>query len=361
MRTMSSATLRLVLLVSCAHALVHVYEHSLACVEPLVAVDPDFDVDPARPTEVTGQLGSALRLPYGLCALLAGWMADRFGAKRLLIVYLIGCSSAALLACWAAHLATMYLAMFLLGLFASIYHPAGVGLITHHTTPENRPMALGYHGVFGSAGIAAGPFLAGLVLLTGAGWRQYYLVLVFPGLVLGGLLLLRLSHADGRFTGNDPKGPVGGDEDGISWTSYFTLLAMASLAGFVYAGILNFMPRYLTGAGMDIDAALHGLLGPIGLSTGDAHPASAGNFLTSGVLLLGILGQYTAGRIAKPTTLEPLMACALFAAAPCVFWMGFAQGPTRLVAAGLFSPLFLCSYSLMHFCLVHLCIFFKKS
>ncbi|OHB68975.1 MAG: hypothetical protein A2V70_20730 [Planctomycetes bacterium RBG_13_63_9] len=327
---MSSATLRLVLLVSCCHALVHVYEHSLASVEQLVVGDPSFGVADDRQEEVSGELGNWLRLPFGLCAFLGGWLADRFGAKRLLLVYLFGCSAAAMLAWWSPDLLLMTVAMFLLGMFASIYHPAGVGLITHHTNPENRPMALGYHGIFGSAGIAAGPFLAGVILNTGATWRQYYLVLAIPGAVLAVLLMHRLSHAEKR-SGASRATAAGGDtesadtEDDAYWLSYFTLMALTCLAGFVYAAILHFLPRYLGGAGLQM---------------GRIPAESLRNYLAAGVMLLGILGQYTAGRIARPTTLELLMACSFFAAAPCVLWMGFAEGPSRLWAAALFSPLF---------------------
>ena len=153
MRKMNSATLRLVLLISCCHALVHVYELSFGTVE--VEVGRQFGVG----TEVTGMLASCFRLPFGLCALLAGWLADHFGAKRLLLVYLFGSSFAAVLAWFSPSLGTLFAAMFTLGVFASIYHPAGIALISRKTTAENRPMALSYHGIFGSAGIAAGQFL----------------------------------------------------------------------------------------------------------------------------------------------------------------------------------------------------------
>ena len=98
---MNSSTLRLVLLLSCCHALVHVYELSFASVEQLVA--DDFGVD----TAVTGWLGFCLRLPFGLFALFAGWLADFFGAKRLLLIYLFGSSAAALLAWLAPGLSSM--------------------------------------------------------------------------------------------------------------------------------------------------------------------------------------------------------------------------------------------------------------
>jgi nitrate/nitrite transporter NarK len=90
---MKAATLRLVLLVSCAHALVHILELSFGNVEQLIC--EDFGIG----KEVAGDLGACLRLPYGLFALAAGWLADRYGANRLLLVYLLGGSFAALAAC----------------------------------------------------------------------------------------------------------------------------------------------------------------------------------------------------------------------------------------------------------------------
>ncbi|MEE8452137.1 MAG: MFS transporter [Thermoguttaceae bacterium] len=326
MGKMNSATLRLVLLISCCHALVHVYEHSFACVEQLVvADDTGFGVAADSQKAVSGKLGNALRLPFGMCALVAGWFADRYGAKRLLLIYLLGCSFSAVLAWFSPNLAAMYLAMFTLGLFCSIYHPAGVGLISHHTNPENRPMALGYHGIFGSIGIASGPFLAGLVLNTGATWQQYYMVLAVPGVLLAGLLKWRLAHGGLPSQTTETDAPVADGEDDAYWPSYLTLITIAAISGFVYAAILNFLPRYLDGAGLGLESI---------------PEESMRNYLTGGVLLLGVVGQYAAGRLARPSTLEPLMAFAFFAAAPCVLAMAFVDGYAKIWVAGLFSPLF---------------------
>jgi FSR family fosmidomycin resistance protein-like MFS transporter len=331
---MKAATLRLVLLISCCHAMVHVYELSFGTVELKVA--EEFHVG----TAVTGTLASCLRLPYGLCALAAGWLADRLGAKRLLLIYLFGCSAAAALAWFSTNLAVLGLAMFTLGVFASIYHPAGVGLISHQTTPENRPMALGYHGILGSTGIAAGPLLAGLVLITGIPWRQYYLLLSLPGVLLAVLLLAMLSRSQEAADADPRQAAPSDDEDDTHWASYFTLVCVVSLAGIVYASLLTFMPRYLESAGLDLTGGLERFLAQLGFEDVSLKSIGVANFLTSGVLLLGILGQFTAGRIAKPTTLEPLMALAFLGAAPCVFWMGLAQRTGRIWAAAAFAPIF---------------------
>jgi len=330
MGKMNAATFRLVLLISLCHGLVHVYEHSLASVEQLIGVDPSFEIAETDQKEVSGTLGNCLRLPFGLFALVAGWLADRYGAKRLLLIYLGGCSLAAMVIGMTPTLAILYLGMFLLGAFASIYHPAGVGLISHHTTPENRPMALGYHGIFGSAGIAYGPFLAGVVFHIGrllnleVTWRHYYLILAVPGVLLGLLVMWRLAHTQPSMAAEQPGTPRDADDE-AHWPSYFTLIATTSIAGFVYAAILNFLPRYL---------------GESGLSLESIPEESLRNYLAGGVLLLGVLGQYTAGRLARPATLEPLMAAAFFLSAPCVLAMAFVEGSARVLVAALFSPLF---------------------
>lgn len=317
---MSSATLRLVLLLACCHALVHVYELSFAGVEQLIG--DEFGVG----KEVTGVLGTCLRLPFGLCALLSGWLTHRFGSKRLLLVYLGGCSLAVGAISCSPNLPALFVGMFFLGMFASIYHPAGVSLISHQTNPENRPMALGYHGILGSVGIASAPFLAAVVLAAaGAAWRWYYVVLTMPGVLLAVLLWVLLPHQEPEASAGDPPAPDVEGEDDAYWPSYLMLTVVTSLAGFVYAALLTFMQRYLDG--MDLEVA-------------GIRRESLRNGLTGVVLLLGMLGQYAGGRIARPRTLEPLMAAAFLGAAPSVLWMGFAGGIDRLWAAGLFAPVF---------------------
>ncbi len=312
---MSPTTLRLVLLVSCAHALVHVYELSLPSVEQLVALD--FQVGKS----VTGLLGNFWRLPFGLGAFLAGWLADRVGSKPMLVLYLAGCAATSVLAWWSTSLAMLFLAMFAMGTFASIYHPAGLALISRETTLGNRTLALGYHGILGSAGIAAAPFLAGIVLASGATWRQYYLLLMVPGVVLAVLLSLRLrenlpaeGHSVSRLT----------PDEGVThhWGMFVALTVVGAIGGFIYAALMNFLPRYL---------------GDAHIAWGSLSAASLRNYLAGGVLLVGIVGQYAAGRLAPPRLLEPLLALVLLANAPCLAWMAIAQGHARVAAAGAFA------------------------
>ena len=316
---MNRATFRLVLLVSCAHALVHVFELSLPSVELMIG--DEIGVGRDR----TGMLGTAWRLPFGLGALLAGLLADRFGSKRLLLVYLGGCSGMALLAYWAPTLAILFAVMFGMGCFASIYHPAGLALISTETTAANRPKALGWHGIVGSLGIATAPFLAAVVFHTGTvTWRQYYALLVIPAVVIAGLLFFYLKQTPVRQKVDAARKPATNGE--ARWRAYLLLVVIGVSMGFTYAAFMHFLPRYLDGVGIR----------PTWVS-----PESFRNYLAALVLLFAAIGQGTAGKIARAGRLEPFMALILFANVPPLVWMSLAGGQARLWAA--------CLLALVHF------------
>ncbi len=324
---MTRQTLRLVLLVSCAHAMVHVFELSFPAVEELIAGEYGVGAD------TTGLMGNLWRFPFGLGALAAGWLVDRYGAKWLLTIYLWGCA-ACCIAAWlspeAASLPLLFAVMFCMGTFASIYHPAGLALISHEAPPHVRAKALGIHGVFGSAGIAAAPFIAGLVLswLT---WRQFYLVLSIPGFLLGLLIASMLKEHHRQPT--ESTGAADTDEDNGNWKAFFILASSGAIFGFIYAALMNFLPRYLGDLPLrdDINAWL------ANGTSGGLQDKAFRNFATGGVLLVGMAGQYIAGSIARPGKQERQLGTVIVTTAPFLVAMAFAEGNWRLVSAAIVS------------------------
>lgn len=311
---MSRATLWLVVLVSSAHALVHVYELALPSVEQQIATEYFAD-DAAAGKALTGGLSNTWRLMWGLGAILAGWLVDHFGARRLLAIYLLGCGAACALSALATTVSNLSLAMLTMGAMASIYHPAGLSLISHETTAVNRSRALGLHGIFGSAGLSVTPLAIGLLMDAQFGWRQIYWCLVAPGVALGCIFVWQtLLHpaVEGRET--QAALPVS-EHDRVDWVSYFTLTCMAAMMGFVYSGLMSFLPRYLSGV----------------------PGAAKGHYLAAAVLLVGCVGQEFAGRIAKAEILERQLALVTFTNVPFLIWMAFATSWDRALGAGLWA------------------------
>ncbi len=318
---MTRTAFRLILLVSCAHALVHVFELALPSVEQMIG--DDFGASKAT----TGALGMAWRLPFGLLAMAAGWLADRYGSRRLLIIYLLGCLTTAIIAALSRDLGTLFVAMFAMGCFASIYHPAGLSLISRVTTPETRGRALGWHGILGSIGITAAPLGAGLLFGTGwLGWRGYYGLLVVPAAVVAGLLLLSIRRVGSTRDELSDANRVAGEGGTFRVGPYALLVGSGAMSGFVYGAFLHFLQRYLDGAN---------------LRPPSIPPESFRNYLAAVTLLFAVAGQAIAGRLARPGRLEWLQVAILAASMPCLVWMAFAEGWGRLAAT--------CSFALIHF------------
>ena len=326
---MNRTTFRLVLLISCAHALVHMFELALPSVEQMIG--EDFGVSRKQ----TGMLGTAWRLPFGFGALLAGWLADRYGSKPMLLVFLGGCIATSLLAFVAPSLSAVFVVMFAMGSFASIYHPVGLALISRETTPENRPAALGWHGILGSIGITAAPLMAAIVFgTTGIGWRDYYVVLCVPATIIALLIAVTLPNGKGRQKVTlSPNATVSAPEpETARWNSFYLLVAVGALSGFVYAAFVHFLTRYLG----DSQVLSSSQFRPAGMSAEGFR-----NLMAAVVLGFAIAGQAVAGKIARAGRLEPFLAFIMFANVPCLVWMAFADGPWRLVAA--------CSAAFVHF------------
>ncbi|HAD61850.1 MAG TPA: hypothetical protein DCG12_21645 [Planctomycetaceae bacterium] len=308
--------LQIILLVSTAHALVHLLEQSLASVEEVIT--DSF--------EESGWLGLALRLPYGIGAVFAGMLADRFGSKRILVVYLLGAGAVAASIHWTS--SSLMWQMMMLGSFASMYHPAGLALLANETTLENRSRALGMHGVFGSLGIAAAPFLAGAMFSFRPGdWRGYYLLLGCVSIATGIVVWLLLKPTPKELPVDSPKDkdthPT--EQPSFQLVPYALLVSGAALGGMVYSGTIHFLPRYLN------EAKVFDQFGS------DLDEKAIGNYAAALALICGAAGQWVAGRLARPERL-PAMLCLVYAAnVPFLLWMTVADGPLRLVAACLWA------------------------
>ncbi|BBK32145.1 MFS transporter [Stella humosa] len=122
---------------------------------------------------------------FGAGALPAGWLGDRWSAERMMVIYFVGTGGACILTGLVSGPLGMAAGLGLIGLFGSIYHPVGIAWLVRASV--NRGRVLGLNGLFGSAGLAAAPFVAG-ALTDLVSWRAAFIV---PGIltIVCGLIL----------------------------------------------------------------------------------------------------------------------------------------------------------------------------
>ena len=318
------------------HGMVHTYE---------LAVPILLTVWLAEFSATSATLGSVVAVGYGLFgvgALPAGVLVDRFGSRRLIVACLFGMGTAFVLLGLLPGVAGIAVALAVWGLAASVYHPAGLTLISKGA--DQRGAAFAYHGMAANVGIAGGPFLTALLLVV-VEWRLAVVVLAVPAFVAGlvGLTVEfdetaavdKTAAADAdRVAGDDNGGGADengdtaddadsntADDDDDSDDSDATAPAIDSLAAFVtasrglftagfatvfvlvlfnglyYRGMVTFLPGLLSDfldPLLTVDPAA--AIGPIA-DTPAASEFDLSQYLYAGLLAVGIGGQYVGGRL----------------------------------------------------------------
>ena len=118
---------------------------------------------------------------FGICAIPAGWLADKWSRKGMMIIFFIGIGASSIATALADSPVQIAAGLFAIGVFAAIYHPVGLAMVVHGRTKTGIPLAI--NGVFGNLGVAAAALLTGWFIDTG-GWRNAF---VLPGVVSIGL------------------------------------------------------------------------------------------------------------------------------------------------------------------------------
>ncbi|HEY7040303.1 MAG TPA: MFS transporter, partial [Methylomirabilota bacterium] len=110
---------------------------------------------------------------FGLGSLPAGRLGDLWGRRVMMVIFFLGLGGAGLLVAAAQRPWHLAIALTILGIFASIYHPVGIPMIVQNST---RPgFTIGLNGLAGNLGIAFAAVLTGF-LVQQAGWRIAFAV-----------------------------------------------------------------------------------------------------------------------------------------------------------------------------------------
>ena len=119
-------------------------------------------------------LGSLL---VGLGSIPAGWLSDRWSRSGMLVIMFIGLGVSSILCGLSNNKFSLMINLSALGLFCSIYHPAGISWVVN--TSKETGKALGFNNIFGGVGIGLGAFSSGLIIDM-YNWNYAF---IFPGAI----------------------------------------------------------------------------------------------------------------------------------------------------------------------------------
>ena len=114
---------------------------------------------------------------FGVCALPAGWLADKWSRQGMMVVFFIGIGVSSIATSFAQTPLQIGLGLLIIGMFAAIYHPVGLALVVEGRERTGVPLAI--NGIFGNLGVAAAALITGL-LIDIIDWRAAFYV---PGVL----------------------------------------------------------------------------------------------------------------------------------------------------------------------------------
>ncbi len=232
----------------------HFSHHVLtALIAPLLPfIRNDFGLSYAQ----TGVVGSAFTIAYGISQLPSGWLADRVGARWLLLAGITGVAVAGALVGLAPGFGAVLAALLLMGIVGGGYHPASSSVIARSVPEARRGRAMGIHIIGGSSSYFMAPLIAAS-LVSLVGWRGSFLLLSLPVAVLGVGLFWLLSRAlrthnqtlnqagERASSAHDSSEPEKRENSPRAKAQLAIFMVLVGLIGATIGSLIPFIPLYL--------------------------------------------------------------------------------------------------------------------
>lgn len=261
-------------------------------------------------------LGAAM---IGVGAPLAGWLADRFGHARMMVMFFLGIGSASIIAGLVSDSTEMGWALALLGSFGAIYHPVALAWVSMAAPANARGRLMGILGIAGSIGVACAAVIAG-GLAAIAGWRM---AMILPGIItiIAGVALL-VCLITQRVASVNAAAEPGAVREAMAETpripwGVLILLAITFMLGSVsYTAYSTALPKWLSDM-LALDSAQAARLG----------------LIVGATMLMGSAGQLIGGRLADRVPMKALYVATFMIKLPLMALAAWLGGPWALLVA----------------------------
>lgn len=241
----------------------------------------DFDLNKTQ----IGLVFSAFAYPYLVFQIIGGWISDRYGARRTLIVCGLVWAGATVLTGMAGGLTSMLFARILLGLGEGATFPAATTAMSRWVPKAQRGYAQGITHASARIGNAAAPAAIVFIMAT-YGWRESFIIcaaISFAWLGIWALTFTEFPKDHPRITALELAAlpPPAARAAGIPWRGLLKRMAPVTVVYFCYGWtlwlFLSWIPQYFQHSqGLDLKQSA---------------------LFASGVFFAGVLGDTLGGML----------------------------------------------------------------
>jgi len=178
---------------------------------------------------------------FGVCAIPAGWLADKWSRQGMMVVYFIGIGLSSVFAGMAVNPVQISISLMLIGIFAAIYHPVGLAMVVQGRTRTGLRLAV--NGVWGNLGVASAALVTAF-FIDFSGWRSVF--------YLTGALSIAIGLLYWHFVRRSPAIPRAsnagaGDGQSIASTDlvriFAIILVTTAIGGLVFQSTTFALPK----------------------------------------------------------------------------------------------------------------------
>jgi MFS family permease len=184
-------------------------------------------------------LSTAAFTAFGLFALPAGWLADKWSRRHMIAVYYFGTGVCCALVAASESFETLAMALFGVGLFAAIYHPVGTPMIVDAAVTRGRTMA--FNGICGNVGVSIASGCTA-VIASYLGWRYAFLIPAVVFVLSGVAYLVFVPNDNGRRIVQAPDQDVALSKP-LTITVVIMFLLLAFWVGLVFNALTIMLPK----------------------------------------------------------------------------------------------------------------------
>ncbi len=275
-------------------------------------------------------VANAMYFVYAVAAVWAGFLADRFGSGRMLVIAAAGCGLSLLAVAAAPSFWVLALGLVSLGLCAGVYHPSGLSLLSRGVASGERGRAMGIHGAGGNLGEGIAPTWA-RVFATALHWRA--------GFVAAGALSFACALLASTLPADDARrGPHAHAHAPAPAQRRSFVETLAAFGRVLREFVRDRRLRWLLLSMIAIAFVYRGFLTFISLHLADGVGGGArASYVMSAALLVGMVGQRVGGELADRRSPEPLYLLLAALPVPVLLLLGVSSGAVAVLSAVVFG------------------------